>query len=247
MRSNGMGVSLTRAIPIFITMPGMTIGRLLLDSMQGRPDDLLDRHVSQIRFTRCRSGWLTPRHLSELRPHRSGTEGGEMNPSSVQLASQSFGKARHVSLGRRVNREIRDRKKAGRGTDIQNRAAFLFDHGRQQSACQPCQGHHVDLHHLVNPLRIGGRKCAHVSKSGVVDQQIDRGLLAVRPGNQFVDRLALRQIDWPDFDPQSTDAARSVPHAIPPAALCAARRARASRRVRRVGARTRARSPPKRR
>jgi hypothetical protein len=27
MRSNGMGVSLTRAIPIFITMPGMTIGR----------------------------------------------------------------------------------------------------------------------------------------------------------------------------------------------------------------------------
>ena len=44
---------------------------------------------------------------------------------------------------------------------------------------------------------------AHVSKSGVVDQQIDRDLLAARPGNQFVDRLAPRQIGWPDFDSQS--------------------------------------------
>ena len=126
-----------------------------------------------------------------------------MNPGSVQFAAQSFGKAGHVSLGRRVNREIRDRKKAGRGTDIQNRAAFLFDHGRQQSACQPRQRHHVDLHHLVNPLRIGGRKCAHVSKSGVVDQQIDRGLLRLpprqsirRPARAATDRLA-------GFRPQS--------------------------------------------
>ena len=176
-----MGVSLTSAIPIFITNPGMTIARFALDSA-ARPRVTTSstgtcHDCPATGYARFRS----PRDLVELRPHRSGTERGHGYRRVLQLPAQRFGKTRHVSFGRRVNRDIRHRKKTGRRADIQNRAALSVPIMPEASARQPREGDHVDEHHFFHAVRVRCRERPAIAKPGVVDQQIDRDFFALDP------------------------------------------------------------------
>ncbi len=124
---------------------------------------------------------LAPRHLGKLRPHRPRAERRDADPGPVQLAAQRFGKTGHVGLGRCVDRKVRDRQEARRRADVQNRAALARDHAGQQRARQARQRHHVDQHHVIDLLRVGGGERSEIAEPGVVDQKIDREVLRRRP------------------------------------------------------------------
>ena len=74
------------------------------------------------------------RNLIKLGKHRPRTERSHGNSQPARFGTNGFGKTGDVCLCRRIDCEVRQRKKAGRRTDVQNRAAFLCDHAWKDSA-----------------------------------------------------------------------------------------------------------------
>ena len=151
-----------------------------------------------------------------------GQSADTSTPGAAQFAPQRFGETGHVSLGRGVNRKVRNRQKASRRTHVQNRAALCCDHSRKKPTRQPRQRDHVYLHHVVDALRIRRGKRAEIAETGVVDQQIDRGL-RVDPARSVRRPPSVATDRSDEFPPADLDVARSVRRAIPPAAPSAAR------------------------
>src|SRR5206468_11468475 len=108
--------------------------------------------------------------------------------------SKCFGKTCHIRLGGRVNGGTGNWEKPRRRADVENGAATSRDHLWQQMTSQRSKRCDVYQRHLTVANRIALRKTTAIAESGVVDQQIDVELFAIKPRQQLAQLRRISQI-----------------------------------------------------